>query len=140
MFRSTTLNPSHYAGRWTVAEEGKLNDLKAVNQLGLDYAILPDSLEKEEKLLQIVEKFHGYLMKYLGMVIVGTLPPLNCAAGRESQRLLKGLLDKSVPVDKVSLSNACKMLHLAFKGMTTEDIYDTLAFGVIRAARMYDPL
>src|SRR5208283_1186928 len=30
-------------------------------------------------------------------------------------------------------------LHLAFKKMTTEDIYDTLAFMLMRAARKYDP-
>jgi hypothetical protein len=31
------------------------------------------------------------------------------------------------------------MLHLAFKGQTTEDIYDTMVFCFMKAARQYDP-
>ena len=31
------------------------------------------------------------------------------------------------------------MLHLAFKQLTTEEIYDTLVFCFMRAARKYDP-
>jgi hypothetical protein len=33
----------------------------------------------------------------------------------------------------------CKTLHLAFKSQTTEDIYDTLVFCFVKAARQYDP-
>jgi hypothetical protein len=33
-----------------------------------------------------------------------------------------------------------KTLHLAFKNQTTEDIYDTLVFCFVKAARQYDPV
>ena len=61
MFRSTTLSSSHYAGKWTIPDESQRNDLAAINQLGYDYATEKDSPLKQEKLLQIVECFHGYL-------------------------------------------------------------------------------
>ena len=66
MVRQTKLASSHYAGGWAIPEEDQRNDLKAINQLGLDYAKMPDSPEKEAKLLQILECFHAYLMKVRG--------------------------------------------------------------------------
>jgi hypothetical protein len=94
---------------------------------------------KEEMLLEILEKFHGYLMKYVTMVIRGTTPPLHSPAGKDSKLMLRTLIPRNTPVTRDSLNAACKMLHLAFKGMTTEDIYDTLAYCFMRAARRYDP-
>jgi hypothetical protein len=41
--------------------------------------------------------------------------------------------------DPAEAEATCKMLHFAFRGMTTEDVYDTLAFCFVRAARKYDP-
>jgi len=38
-----------------------------------------------------------------------------------------------------TMNATCKTLHLAFQGMTTEDVYDTLVFCFVRAARRYDP-
>src|ERR1700761_8331425 len=93
---------------------------------------------KEEMLLEILEKFHGYLMKYVTMIIRGTMPPLQSAAAKDSKLMLRTLIPRNTPVNKDSLNAACKMLHLAFKGMTTEDIYDTLAYCFMRAARRYD--
>jgi hypothetical protein len=94
---------------------------------------------KEEMVLEILEKFHGYLMKYVTMIIRGTTPPLNTPAGKDSKLMLRTLIPRNTPVTKDTLNAACKMLHLAFKGMTTEDIYDTLAYCFMRAARRYDP-
>ncbi len=37
------------------------------------------------------------------------------------------------------MDSTCKSLHLAFKNQTTEDIYDTLVFCFVKAARRYDP-
>ncbi|WP_263381252.1 hypothetical protein [Granulicella arctica] len=44
-----------------------------------------------------------------------------------------------VDFDKAAIDSTCKMLHLAFKGDITEDIYDTLVFCFVRAARHFDP-
>jgi hypothetical protein len=90
-------------------------------------------------LLEILEKFHGYLMKYVTMIIRGTTPPLHSAPGKDSKLRLRTLIPRNTPVTRDSLNAACKMLHLAFKVMTTEDIYDTLAYCFMRAARRYDP-
>ena len=59
------------AGKWIIPERDQHNDLKAVNLLGYAYSIAPDGPEKEQKLVQILEKFHGYLMKYLCMIVRG---------------------------------------------------------------------
>jgi hypothetical protein len=84
MFRSTFLPLSHYAGKWVIPEEEQRNDLAAVNLLGYAYATAPDSLAKEAKLLEVMECFHGYLMKYLCMIVRGTIPPANSRAGRDA--------------------------------------------------------
>ena len=69
------------AGKWEIPEEQKRNDLKAINQLGYEYATATDSPEKEARLLKILECFHGYLMKYVIMIVRGTIPPANSRAG-----------------------------------------------------------
>ncbi len=61
MFRSTFLAPSHYAGKWVIPDEDQHYDLAAVNALGYAYATTPDSPEKEAKLLEVMECFHGYM-------------------------------------------------------------------------------
>jgi hypothetical protein len=139
MFRSTFLSPSHYAGKWVIPDEDQHHDLKVVNQLGYAYATSPDSPEKEEKLLRLLECFHGYLMKYVVMVVRGTLPPANSRAGKDAKELLRTLAPRNSTPSKELTDATCKMLHLAFKGVTTEDIYDTLAFCFVKAARKYDP-
>jgi hypothetical protein len=84
MFRSTLLAPSHYAGKWIIPDEDQRNDLKAVNSLGYKYATAPDSPEKEAMLLEVMECFHSYLMKYLCMIVRGTIPPAHTRAGKDA--------------------------------------------------------
>jgi hypothetical protein len=139
MFRSTFLAPSHYAGKWIIPDEEQRNDLAAVNDLGYAYATAPDSPAKEAKLLEVLECFHGYLMKYLCMIVRGTIPPANSRAGRDAKELLRTLAPRGVAPSKALTDATCKTLHLAFKGQTTEDIYDTLVFCFVKAARQYDP-
>ena len=131
--RRTSLSADHYAGKWTVPEEDQRNDLDTINQLGYHYATSPDSFEKEAKLLRVLEAFHPYLMKYLRMIVRGTIPEKSTRWGRESLEMLRTLSRGGSP------EATCKMLHLAFKDATTEDIYDTLTFCFMRAARQYDP-
>jgi hypothetical protein len=139
MFRSTFLDPSHYAGKWAVPVQDQRYGLREVNALGLEYALLSDSSEKEEKLATLIEYFHGYFMKYLCMVVRGTIPPVNSLAGRDAKDFLFTLKVKGVKFTKEVAEATCKMLHLAFKGETSEEIYDTLVFCFVKAARQYDP-
>ena len=139
LFRSTLLDSAHYAGRWAIPTEDQRNNLADINQLGYTYALAGDSAVKEAQLLTLLEAFHGYLMKYLCMVLRGTIPPENSHAGKDAKEFLRQMAPKgSRPSDERTL-NTCKMIHLAFKGMTTEDIYDTLSFCFVKAARRYDP-
>jgi hypothetical protein len=138
-FESTFLAPSHYAGKWVIPEEDQHYDLAAVNALGYAYATAPDSPAKEAKFLEVMECFHGYLMKYLCMIVRGTIPPANSRAGRDAKELLRTLAPRGVAPSKALTDATCKTLHLAFKNQTTEDIYDTLVFCFVKAARQYDP-
>ena len=139
MYRSTFLAPTHYAGKWTIPDEDQHYDLKAVNALGYSYATAPDSAAKEAMLLKVMEFFHGYLMKYLCMIVRGTIPPANSRAGKDAIELLRTLAPKGIKPSKTLTDATCKTLHLAFKSQTTEDIYDTLVFCFVKAARQYDP-
>lgn len=139
MFRTTSLKHDHYAGHWVIPAAEDRNDLKAMNKLGYDYAVAPDSPEKEAKLLQAIEGFHGYLMKYVCMVIRGTIPNSASYAGRDSKEFLRTLAPRGSEPSKETTDNTCKSLHLAFKNQTTEDIYNTMVFCFVKAARRYDP-
>jgi hypothetical protein len=139
MYRSTFLAPSHYVGKWVIPEEDRHYDLKAVNLLGRTYAAAPDSAEKEAKLLEVLECFHGYLMKYLCMIIRGTIPPAHSRAGKDAKEFLRTLAPRGAEPSKALTDATCKTLHLAFKQQTTEDIYDTLVFCFVKAVRQFDP-
>ena len=139
MFRATTLSSSHYAGKWAIPDESQRNDLAAIYQLGLSYGKATDSETKEQMLRQLLESFHGYLMKYLVMIVRGTIPESNPRAGKDAKAFLYMLKPGSAPKGTDYSQATCKMLHLAFKQQTTEEIYDTLAFCFMSAARRYDP-
>jgi hypothetical protein len=57
---------------------------------------------------------------------------------------IKGFLyffmPKGEKLNRATCSKICKTLHLAFKGKTTDEIYDVLMEQLIRAIRRYDPL
>lgn len=78
-------------------------------------------------------------MKYLCMIVRGTIPPAGTYAGKDSIELLRFLAKKGVPASKELTDRTCKALHLAFKQQTPEEIYDTLVFCFMKAARKYDP-
>ena len=110
-----------------------------MNALGYAYATAPDSAAKEAMLLEVMECFHGYLMKYLCMIVRGTIPPANSRAGKDAIELLRTLAPRGSGPGKALTDATCKTLHLAFKQQTTEDIYDTLVYCFLKAARQYDP-
>jgi len=78
-------------------------------------------------------------MKYLCMIVRGTVPPANSRAGKDAIELLRTLAVRGVEPSKARTEATCKTLHLAFKQQTSEDIYDTLVFCFVKAARQYDP-
>lgn len=146
MYRTVALSSEHYASKWpTPSEETALNSREDVNALGIAYALASDPEEKQAKLFQIVEAFHGYLMKYMVMIIRGHLPSLKTSAGRDAKAFLRLLLPldsktgKQVPPSRKNLMGACRSLHLAFKQAESNDIYDTLVMCLISAAAKYDP-
>jgi len=55
------------------------------------------------------------------------------------QRFVQYFLPKGTKFSRTSVMNVCRSLHLAFKGMETEEIYDILMEQLLRAARKYDP-
>jgi hypothetical protein len=83
--------------------------------------------------------FHGYLMKYLCMIVRGTVPPANSRAGKDAIEFLRTLAVRGSDHSKARTEATCKTLHLAFKQQTSEDIYDTLVFCFVKAVRQYDP-
>jgi hypothetical protein len=139
VYRNATLSSSHYAYTWRVAAEGALNDREQVNKLAIDYSNLPDGPDKEAKCLELVQCFHGYLMKYLNMIVRGHLPSLKTPAGKDASRMLSTLVPAGTTITREALMQTCKTLHLAFKQNTADDIYDTLVMCMMRGIRKYDP-
>jgi hypothetical protein len=141
LFRSATLSNSHYASKWQVCTTENLNDRVAVNNLGVKYATLSAGYEKQDIQLQIIKCFHAYVLKYMNMITKGTLPALNTKAGKECVAFLKTLIPagSTMKLNKANLTPICKTLHLAFKQLTTDEIYDILSMCLIRAINKYDP-
>lgn len=142
LYRNSNLSSSHYASKWRVPVEEDFNNREEVNLLGVTYASLPPEADREAILLRLMEYFHGYLMKYLHMIVRGNMPPIKSAAGRDTVVFLKTLVPKTMDKQTISrpvLQNVCKTLHLAFKQMTCDDIYDILVLCLMRAVDKYDP-
>lgn len=138
MFRAANLSSEHFASKWEVPAKEDFHGYEDTNILGIKYATLLDGTEKEELLLELTRCFHGYLMKYLNMVVRGHLPPSGSSAHRESVKFLN-LLSSSGEKSNSAYGEICRTLHLAFKQSTTDDIYDSLLMCLIRAINKYDP-
>ena len=141
MFRTANLSPNHFASKWSVPNKDDFRGYEETNILGIKYAMLPDnSPAKEELMLELTQAFHGYLMKYLNMIVRGHLPPINSTAGAEAVKFLN-LLAPGKKEDKSSqiYGEVCRTLHLAFKQSTTDDVYDSLLMCLMRAVKKYDP-
>ncbi len=59
--------------------------------------------------------------------------------GTDTKRFVQYFMKKGVKFTRSSVMNVCRSLHLAFKGMESEEIYDILMQQLLRAARKYDP-
>jgi hypothetical protein len=141
MFRSANLSSEHYAYRWATPAKEDFYGYEETNILGTKYANLIDGEDKQTLLLELTQCFHGYIMKYLNMIVRGHLPPINSATGLEAIKFLNLLSSGSSKSKKSSAvyGEICRTLHLAFKQCTTDDIYDSLLMCLIRAIKKYDP-
>lgn len=134
--RSLRLSSEHYASEWPTEIMRKPSELTA---LGKAYAELPEGEAKEAKLLEIIQSFHGYMLKYLSMVLRGHLPIHHGAINKDTELLLANFLPKGKSVNRANLSIACRTLHLAFKGLNADEVYDTFVMCLVKATRRYDP-
>jgi len=137
MSHSINLSRNHYAAKWLLPKDGEFNDLGVVNQAGIDYALLPDGLAKEDKLLEIVKYFHGYVYKYADLIVRGHVP--NHIYNGDTRRFLKYFLPKSDSPDKAAFDKVTKHLHLAFPQQSSADVYDILNLLLLRCVKKYDP-
>jgi hypothetical protein len=124
--------------------EGIIKAIPQINGLGVSYAQLPDGPAKEARLLELCQCFHQYLMKYLSMICRGHIPTWgsdvrNSWTNSDIKGFLYFFMPKGEKLNQATCSKICKTLHLAFKGKTTDEIYDVLMEQLIRAIRRYDP-
>jgi len=69
--RNITLPADHYASKWNAQVH---HTPSALTEMGKSFARLPEGEEKQQKLLEICQAFHGYLTKYMGMIVQATCP------------------------------------------------------------------
>jgi hypothetical protein len=139
MYHDYNLSSKHYAAGWKIPDEDHHYDLQLVNDLAINYSRLKPGPEKEELGLKLLEMFNPYLKKYLNMIISGQCPSLKSSLGKEASLFLRRLCSPDEELTYVLLSEKCKMLHLAFKSQTTDDIYDIMVLCFLRVCNKYDP-
>jgi hypothetical protein len=127
---------THYAARWAT---DSVRTPAEVTDLGLVYHALPECNKKGEKLLETLQCFHGYLIKYMGMILMGHIPFRNGGVNKDTELMLRCFVPKGKPINFVTLGQACRTLHLAFKGMDQGEVYDVLMMCMVRALNGWDP-
>ena len=141
--KPVTLPPTHYASNWKTDVPPR--PLDEITALGCRYAELKDGAEKEDLLLELCQCFHPYLMKYLVMICRGHVPVAGHGANpsfinKDVKPFLMYFLPKGQkPGARRSMSKVTRHLHLAFKGMETEEVYDVLIEHLINTIKGYDP-
>lgn len=138
MAYTTHLEHGHYAAKWPVSHDKEFNDLKIVNQAGIDYANLPDGQVKEEKLWEIVKYFHGYVFKYTDLVYAGHLPQMHYY-NADTRKFLGYFLPKSEEPSEKAYSRVARLLRLAFPNQSATEVYDALTVLLLRCVKKYDP-
>jgi hypothetical protein len=135
--KPASLSSRHYAANWTTDTHYRVQD---INALGCEYARLPDDSElKKEKLLEIARCFHGYLLKYLTMICLGHVPQWNGRVNKDVEPFLRFFVTKGQEPNSVNLLHAARRLHLGFRSMLTDEVYDVLMEQMLAAIRRYDP-
>jgi hypothetical protein len=129
-----------------------IKSLPEINSVGRLYAELPAEIDgvsnavKEGLLLELCQCFHPYLMKYLVMICRGHVPILGIGpkltfgnVNSDVKKFLYYFLPKGQTLTRQNLVPVVRHLHLAFKGMETEEVYDVLMEQMVRAINQYDP-
>ena len=128
--KSVTLSPSHYASTWK--SDIPLRPIAEITEIGCRYAGLEDGCsEKESLLLELCQCFHPYLMKYLVMICRGHVPVAGHGSNpflinKDVKPFLMFFLPKGEKPGNGSFRNAAPTLHLALKGMETDEVYDLI--------------
>ena len=78
-------------------------------------------------------------MKYLSMICRGHVPEYNGHVNKDAREFLRYFLQKGTKPNMAALQAAARNLHLAFKTMSTGEIYDVLMEQFLTAAAKYDP-
>jgi hypothetical protein len=65
------LSAAHYAAKWPT--DAVACTPAELTKLGAEFVNLPEGQEKETLLLEILQCFHGYLLKYVSMILRGHL-------------------------------------------------------------------
>ena len=134
-------------------EDGReFKSLPEINDLGRRYAELPAEIEgisnpaKQDLLLELCQCFHPYLMKYLVMICRGHVPILGIGpkstfgnVNSDIKKFLYYFLPKDQTMTRQSLNPVVRHLHLAFKDIEAEELYDVLMEQMVRAINQYDP-
>jgi hypothetical protein len=144
--RQASLPAGHYTMSWPI---DKLQPVTEISALGQRYAELPAEVlqgnllvsnpVKQDLLLELCKCFHPYLMKYLVMICHGHMPVWGNQVNKDILQFIQYFLPKGSKLNKQTIQEAIRHLHLAFKGMETEEIYDVLMSQLIRAIAKYDP-
>jgi len=134
--RNPILPHDHYACSWT---ETTFSSNSEITDLGVRYFSEKDPAKKEEILLELLRRFHPYLMKYLCMITLGKVPNADFRPDGDSVRFLRNYMRRGEKPTPANLARACKYLHLAFKGMSEEDVYSVLVSLFIQSIAKWDP-
>jgi hypothetical protein len=116
------LRNEHYAAKWETEKEFKAAE--QVTELGIRFFSRPEGAEREALLLELLQSFHGYVTKYLHMILRGHVPYYAGTINEDARIFLQRFLPKGTEANRTTLLNACRSLHLAFKGAEAGEVYD----------------
>ena len=78
-------------------------------------------------------------MKYLVMIRSGHVAMYRGRINKDVEPFIKYFLPKGTLLNMVTASHAVRHLHLAFKRMTADEIYDVFMELLLEAVKKYDP-
>jgi hypothetical protein len=77
------------------------------------------------------------------MILRGHIPLQRHGKSRDINKdthlLLQCFIPRDKALNKASLTSACRTLHLVFKGMTADEVFDQLMLCMVKSVRKYDP-
>ena len=106
--------PPRHVNYWPILEPHR--PASELTDLRICY-IQASGPQKEDLNLELLRAFHTYLYKYLDMIVRGHVPRYGAnRINEDTRKLLMTMMPKGTPVNLPTLVEACKHLHLAFKG------------------------